>query len=209
MKNRKEGRGYAQFNSYKTKNGKEEKNQMGIQNLFPQKTQKRTVNNAAEVSSGVTEAASGEDDKKVMEETIEYLLNLPSLKNDLMTVNNGTERSEAAKAKVLLSAKQALTARKLSEKQINQVMKKLPDLLWGYYKLESLIADERISDIRIMAYNVIGINVDGKWEISSIKFDSKEEYNTFMQSIAVMNQINLADVNALSLVTEFFKSKSP
>ncbi len=207
MKNRKEGRGYAQFNSYKTKNGKEEKNQMGIQNLFPQKTQKRTVNNAAEVSSGVTEAASGEDDKKVMEETIEYLLNLPSLKNDLMTVNNGTERSEAAKAKVLLSAKQALTARKLSEKQINQVMKKLPDLLWGYYKLESLIADERISDIRIMAYNVIGINVDGKWEISSIKFDSKEEYNTFMQSIAVMNQINLADVNALSLVTD--KNSNP
>lgn len=173
---------------------------MGISNLFSQK-------NTADISREVIEEVNGADDKEVMEETIEYLLTLPSLKNDFSTVNNGTGKAEAAKANVLLSAKQALTARRLPEKRIKSIMKKLPDFLWGYYKLEPLIADEHISDIRIMEYNVIGINVDGKWEISSVKFDSREEYNTFMQSIAVMNQINLADVNALSLVTD--KNSNP
>lgn len=173
---------------------------MGISNIFSQK-------NTADISREVIEEVNGADDKEVMEETIEYLLTLPSLKNDFSTVNNGTGKAEAAKANVLLSAKQALTARRLPEKRIKSIMKKLPDFLWGYYKLEPLIADEHISDIRIMEYNVIGINVDGKWEISSVKFDSREEYNTFMQSIAVMNQINLADVNALSLVTD--KNSNP
>lgn len=173
---------------------------MGISNIFSQK-------NTADISREVIEEVNSADDKEVMEETIEYLLTLPSLKNDFSTVNSGTGKAEAAKANVLLSAKQALTARRLPEKRIKSIMKKLPDFLWGYYKLEPLIADEHISDIRIMEYNVIGINVDGKWEISSVKFDSKEEYNTFMQSIAVMNQINLADVNALSLVTD--KNSNP
>lgn len=173
---------------------------MGISNIFSQK-------NTADISREVIEEVNSADDKEVMEETIEYLLTLPSLKNDFSTVNSGTGKAEAAKANVLLSAKQALTARRLPEKRIKSIMKKLPDFLWGYYKLEPLIADEHISDIRIMEYNVIGINIDGKWEISSVKFDSKEEYNTFMQSIAVMNQINLADVNALSLVTD--KNSNP
>lgn len=173
---------------------------MGISNLFSQK-------NTAEISSEAIEEVNSSDDRSIMEETIEYLLNLPSLKNDLLTVNNGTGKAEAAKANVLLSAKQALLSRRLPEKRIKIIMKRLPDFLWGYYKLEPLIADEHISDIRIMEYNVIGINVDGKWEISSVKFDSREEYNTFMQSIAVMNQINLADVNALSLVTD--KNSNP
>lgn len=172
---------------------------MGIQNFFPKKN--------AEVSEEDIEAINNAADKEVMEETIEYLLNLPSISNELLAANNGTSKAEAAKAKVLLQAKQALIARKLSEKRIKIIMEKLPDFLWGYYKLEPLIADEHISDIRIMAYNVIGINVDGKWSISSVKFDAKEEYNTFMQSIAVMNQINLADVNALSLVTD--KNSNP
>lgn len=195
MERRTEGR----FTSLK-KTKKEEIFQMGITNLFSQK-------NAAGISQEDIEAINSADDKIIMEETIEHLLHTPSISNDLLTANNGTDRADAAKAKVLLLAKQTLTARKLSAGRIESIMEKLPVFLWGYYRLEPLIADEHISDIRIMAYNVIGINVDGKWEISSVKFDTKEEYNTFMQSIAVMNQINLADVNALSLVTD--KNSNP
>lgn len=159
------------------------------------------------ISQEEIEIINSGDDKEVMAETIEHLLHMPDISNDLLIANNGTNKSEAAKANVLLFAKRTLMARKLSEKRIENIMKQLPAFLWGYYKLEPLIADENISDIRIMAYNVIGINVRGEWKISSVSFDTKEEYSTFMQSIAVMNQINLADINALSVVTD--KNSNP
>lgn len=166
-----------------------------------------TIGSNSGISQEEIEIINSGDDKEVMAETIEHLLHMPDISNDLLIANNGTNKSEAAKANVLLFAKRTLMARKLSEKRIDNIMKQLPAFLWGYYRLEPLIADENVSDIRIMAYNVIGINVRGEWKISSVSFDTKEEYSTFMQSIAVMNQINLADINALSVVTD--KNSNP
>lgn len=164
-------------------------------------------NNSEGISQRDIESINSADNKIIMEETIEHLLHMPNISSDLLKVNNGTDKAEAAKTNVLIQAKHILLARKLSEKRIEAIMQQLPGFLWGYYKLEPLIADEHISDIRIMEYNRIGVNIDGKWTMCSIKFDSKEEYNTFMQSVAVMNQINLADINALPIFTD--KNSNP
>lgn len=156
--------------------------------------------------SETEEELSGRDeyDKRIMHETIEYLLKAPETGSELIAAGNGSETSRTA---VLLKAKSLLANRKIAEDRIFCILEKMKKFLWGYYILEELIEDENVSDIRVMRSETVSANYNGVYRVTDIRFESEEEYDSFLQSIAVMNQISLADINALQVVTD--KRSSP
>ncbi len=147
----------------------------------------------------VKENMGKENLKKFMEETREYLLHSPEASNELIAAGAGSEK---AKENVLLKARSLLEGRKLEVKQIEIVLNELKKFLWGYYILEELLADDDVSDIRCMSFDSIAACINGIYEPTDLKFESREEYNSFLQLVAVANQISLADINALQYVTD-------
>lgn len=90
----------------------------------------------------------------------------------------------------------------LSEEEINDVCYLVDKSLWGFGCLEDLIEDETISDIRLISENEIRIKRLGKREASDITFDSKEEYEKYIEFITNRNATNISIVNAAQVFTD-------
>ena len=90
----------------------------------------------------------------------------------------------------------------LSEEEMNDVCYLVEKSLWGFGCLEDLIEDETISDIRLINENEIRIKRLGKREESDITFDSKEEYEKYIEFITNRNATNISIVNAAQVFTD-------
>lgn len=97
-----------------------------------------------------------------------------------------------------------LRPRNLSEEEMNAVLRKVDDFLFGYYKLTPLLNDPDVSDIRCHGPNNIRVKKFGKRYATNIKFDSEEEYMNFIQSVAIKNQTDISMVNAQTTFMDIF-----
>lgn len=84
----------------------------------------------------------------------------------------------------------------------DKAMKLFEDYIFGYYIIESLIRDQDISDIKIVAWNNIRIKEKGKRKKSNISFVSEEEYLHFVEFIATKNMVNVSNTNATQTFTD-------
>ena len=83
-----------------------------------------------------------------------------------------------------------------------QVVDNFERFMWSYYILDELIADKAISDIRVTAWNQIYFKKYGKRQRSTISFLSPEDYDRFIERVALKNKINLSDQNAIQIFTD-------
>lgn len=72
----------------------------------------------------------------------------------------------------------------------------------GYGKLEDLINDEDISDIKIISPSNVRIKKLGKRSTSDVKFKDEEEVSKYITKIAVKNSVTVSDVNAIPTFTD-------
>lgn len=79
----------------------------------------------------------------------------------------------------------------LSEKDKSYIVKQMYTAIYEYYVLTPLINDPKISDIKVININDIRVKVKGKRYTSNLKFDSEEDYESFIDGIAIKNGINL------------------
>lgn len=75
--------------------------------------------------------------------------------------------------------------------------------LWGYYRLDTLIRDKDISDIKCYEYNRITAKRNGELEVSDISFDDEADYRRFVQMVATKNEKNLSAINAKVKFTDY------
>lgn len=88
------------------------------------------------------------------------------------------------------------------EKLTKEIVSSFINQLYGYGKIEPLLNDDDISDIKIHNHSRIRIKRDGHRETSNISFDNKKEYLKFVSLIATKNGINLGNRNAIKTFTD-------
>ena len=79
----------------------------------------------------------------------------------------------------------------LNQNDQKMVMNRIENATCELYILDDLINDDKISDIRIIAYNKIRIKIYGKNYTADTKFVNEDDYQMFIQGIALRNNINL------------------
>lgn len=69
--------------------------------------------------------------------------------------------------------------------------------LWGYYRIDELIEDPDISDIRLLGEDRVFYKKKGTRYLSDIKFKDKNDYDRFIERIILKNKINAGTQNAI------------
>lgn len=92
--------------------------------------------------------------------------------------------------------------------KIQNMKEEFGRFLWGYDILDSLIEDEDISDIKCYAHDRITIKSKGKRYLTALQFRSQKDYIRFVNFVAVKNQVNLSNVNALQFFMDINSSKN-
>lgn len=90
----------------------------------------------------------------------------------------------------------------LSEEETEDIVYLVDKSLWGFGIIDDLIMDPDISDIRLMDENHVRIKRLGKRYPANVKFNSKEEYEKYIDFITSRNNTNMSVVNAAQVFTD-------
>lgn len=132
----------------------------------------------------------------LFDELLDYFLN--GDKKIISLVQRGIKSKEELFAEVY----EYLTQKRIAKEDIIKINDKFEKYLWGYYKLDELIEDEYISDIKVLDSDNIRVKRLGKRKNANIKFKDQNDYKKFVESIAIKNKINLSDLNAQQTFTD-------
>ena len=86
------------------------------------------------------------------------------------------------------------THKDLTSRDKEYLLEQMYNAVYEYYKLAPLISDRKISDIKVIRFDDIRVKVGGKRYTSNIKFDSREDYRSFVESIAIRHAIDLDSI---------------
>lgn len=90
----------------------------------------------------------------------------------------------------------------LTDEETDDIAYLVDKSLWGFGIIDDLIMDPDISDIRLINENQIRIKKNGKRYPTNIKFNSKEEYENYIDFITSKNNTNISIANAAQVFTD-------
>ncbi len=90
----------------------------------------------------------------------------------------------------------------LPEDMEEQLLSRFEEYVFGYSRLSELIDDPEISDIRVINFDKVRIKKNGKRMDCRIKFDDEKEYRQFVDYVAMKNQANISNLNAIQRFTD-------
>ena len=85
---------------------------------------------------------------------------------------------------------------------INELVKKVLDRLFGYHILQKYIDNREVSDIRVTAYDNIWIRKKGKWFKTGDKFSDEDEYFNFVRYCVLKNKGRITEEKPSVLVSD-------
>lgn len=91
---------------------------------------------------------------------------------------------------------------KLECEQGRELLNAFENYIFGYSRLSGLIDDKTISDIRVVGYDNIRVKRKGRRTAAGIAFSSSGEYRQFIDYIAIRNQVNISNLNAIQRFTD-------
>lgn len=110
---------------------------------------------------------------------------------------NALERGMMPKEKFIDEVKTYINTLGLNDDLKLKVFKNFSSFLWSYDILDELIDDPDISDIKVIAWNIIRDKRLGKRETSNVKFRSPKHFQRFVEHAAIKNKVSISDQNAL------------
>lgn len=132
---------------------------------------------------------------KLYLETQNYLLEQTNI---ISLVQRGLSKKEDVYEEI----KRFLEPRGLNEDEISKMIDRFRSEIWGYGKLDELIHDKQISDIKILGPYVTRIKRLGQRCSSMVIFESNEEIRSYANLIATKNHTSLADISAIQSITD-------
>lgn len=90
----------------------------------------------------------------------------------------------------------------VSRAQADSIYEQFARFVWSYYIIDGLIADPDISDIRITDASHVYIKKRGVRSLSGVRFESADDYERFIERVALKNKINMANNNAINIFTD-------
>ena len=120
---------------------------------------------------------------------------------------NQMERGVLSKEEFLETVIDKVKEMRLSKEMSRRVYKNFQRYMWSYDRLDPLIEDEDISDIKCIAYNVIRVKRKGQRETSTVRFKDKQSYTRFVEKAAIKNKVSISDQNAVTNFTDTQSNK--
>lgn len=136
-----------------------------------------------------------------LEHVLDYFIQNESFLLARMQEDKSNEKNKEA---MLKRAKEQFTHLGMSKEQIADHVKQFERYIWGYYRLDELIEDKEISDIKCYTDKRIRVKRLGERMDApeNVKFSSKEDYTRLVNMVAVKNQVNISTLNALQTFTD-------
>lgn len=136
------------------------------------------------------------ENKDLLEDCLDYfIVEKPNFLNLI-------ERGMKDKSELEKELKKYLKSKNINNNQVDTVITMFKKYMWGYSILEDLINDDDISDIKIIASDCIRIKKKGKRSTSNVKFKDVDDLKKFVNRVAIKNQVNIADINAIQTFTD-------
>ena len=82
------------------------------------------------------------------------------------------------------------------------LLKRFEEYVFGYSRLSVLIDDPEISDIRVIRHDCIRVKRKGKRCDTDVAFEDEKEYRQFVEYVAMKNQANISNLNAIARFTD-------
>lgn len=96
----------------------------------------------------------------------------------------------------------------LNQAEINVMLTRMAEAIFGYYVLDELIDDPSISDIKIISPDKIRIKRFGKRLTSNLHFRNLHDYLRFCDGLAIRNHTDLSEFNAVQNFTDTTTNKN-
>lgn len=96
----------------------------------------------------------------------------------------------------------------LNEKEMEIMLYRVDESIFGYYVLEDLINDDSISDIKVISPNLIRIKRYGKRLSSNLHFRDIYDYERFCDGVAIRNNSDLSPMNSVQNFTDTTTNKN-
>ena len=90
----------------------------------------------------------------------------------------------------------------LSEEMQKELLERFEEYVFGYSRLSVLIDDPEVSDIRVVSHDCIRIKKKGRRILSEVAFSDDREYRQFVDYVAMKNQANISNLNAIQRFTD-------
>lgn len=112
-------------------------------------------------------------------------------------------RGSLSREQFIVEAGEHLRRRYPGERELAaQILEAFEQYIFGYSRLSVLIDDRTISDIRVISHDNIRIKRQGQRMDAGICFASEKEYRQFVDYVAVKNQVNISNLNAIQRFTD-------
>jgi len=85
---------------------------------------------------------------------------------------------------------------------VNELVKKVLDRLFGYHILQKYIDDKNISDIRVLDWNNIHTKRKGRWIRRDEKFSDPADYNNFVRYCVLKNKGKITEEKPVVVVSD-------
>ena len=90
----------------------------------------------------------------------------------------------------------------MPEEMQNELLDRFEEYVFGYSRLSVLIDDPEVSDIRVVSHDCIRIKKKGRRMLSEVAFSDDREYRQFVDYVAMKNQANISNLNAIQRFTD-------
>ncbi len=90
----------------------------------------------------------------------------------------------------------------LPEESRRELLDRFEEYVFGYSRLSVLIDDPDVSDIRVVSHDCIRIKKKGRRMQCDIAFRDEREYRQFVDYVAMKNQANISNLNAIQRFTD-------
>lgn len=95
-----------------------------------------------------------------------------------------------------------LQERNVPKELISEILQMFEAYVFGYHILEPLLYDESISDIRVVCYDNVRIKRYGERMDSGVYFKDANDFNRFVDYVAIKNKVNISDISAIQSFTD-------
>jgi len=85
---------------------------------------------------------------------------------------------------------------------VNELVKKVLDRLFGYHILQKYIDDKNVSDIRVLNWDNIHIKRKGKWIRTKDRFSEPADYNNFVRYCVLKNKGKITEEKPIVVVSD-------
>lgn len=144
--------------------------------------------------------------KNLMEQKDDVEEGLRELVDDYLTQKQASlmqmRRGSLGREQFLREAEEHLRRRYGDVGLTRQILEAFEQYIFGYSRLSVLIDDRSISDIRVISHDNIRVKRKGQRMDGGICFSSEKEYRQFIDYVAVKNQVNISNLNAIQRFTD-------